>query len=84
MVSQIEPSHDSDKMICISMINIFDRTNFFHPGVKHYRLVMKDTPDWNRAIHKTKERDSDFLLEYVESRAIPWQFEFQNVKYRKT
>ncbi len=45
---------------------------------------MKDTPDWNRAIHKAKERDSDFLTEYVESRAIPWQFEFQNVKYIKT
>ena len=45
---------------------------------------MKDTPEWNRAIHKAKERDSDFLAEYVESRAIPWQFEFQNVKYRKT
>jgi hypothetical protein len=45
---------------------------------------MKETPDWNRAIHKAKEQDSDFLTEYVESRAIPWQFEFQNVKCRKT
>ena len=59
-------------------------TNFFYSGVKHYGLVMKDTPNWNRVIHKAKERDSDFLTAYVESRAIPWQFEFQNVKYRKT
>ncbi len=40
-------------------------TNFFYSGVKHYGLVMKDTPDWNRAIHKAKERDSDFLAEYM-------------------
>ena len=45
---------------------------------------MKDTPEWDRAIHEAKQRDSNFLSEYVERRAIPWQFEFQNVKYRMT
>jgi hypothetical protein len=45
---------------------------------------MKGTPEWNRAIHKAKQRDSNFLSEYVKCRVIPWQFEFQNVKYRMT
>ena len=58
--------------------------NLIYSGVKHYGLVMKDTPEWDRAIHEAKQRDSNFLSEYVERRAIPWQFEFQNVKYRMT
>jgi hypothetical protein len=29
-------------------------------------------------------RDRDFLAPYVESRAIPWQFEFEKVKYKMT
>jgi hypothetical protein len=27
---------------------------------------------------KAQIRDRDFLASYVESRAIPWQFEFEN------
>jgi hypothetical protein len=33
---------------------------------------------------KAQIRDRDFLASYVESRAIPWQFEFENVKYIMT
>ena len=30
---------------------------------------------------KAKERDRDFLMSCVDSRAIPWEFQFQNVRY---
>ena len=33
---------------------------------------------------KAKERDRDFLMSYVESRVIPWEFQFQNVRYTMT
>jgi hypothetical protein len=58
--------------------------SLIYSGVKHYGLVMKDTPEWNRTIQEAKQRDSNFLSEYVECRAIPWSFEFQNVKYTMT
>ncbi len=52
--------------------------------IRHYSLITKGNIEWDITMAKAKERDRDFLMSYVESRTIPWQFEFMNVRYTRT
>jgi hypothetical protein len=47
-------------------------------------LITKGNVKWESPIAKAKERDRDFLMSYVESRAILWEFQFQDVRYTMT
>ena len=55
-----------------------------YSGLQHYGLIAKGNVKRESTMTNAKERDRDFLMSYVESRAIPWEFQFQNVMYTMT
>ena len=70
---------------CRFLLNIFILLQTGHIlGPAHYGLYRIGTVQWKLSMGKALIRDRDFLAPYVESRAIPWQFEFENVKYIMT
>jgi hypothetical protein len=64
--------------------NFLSHIKHTYSGITHYGLFPKGTIQWKISMNKAQIRDRDFLASYVESRAIPWQFEFENVKYIMT
>ena len=69
---------------CIFFPNFLSHAEHTHSGITHYRKFPKGTIQWKISMGKAHIRDGDFLASYVESRAIPWQFEFENIKYIMT
>ena len=55
-----------------------------YSGLQHYGLIAKGNVEWESAMAKAKERDRDFLMSYIKSTTIPWEFQFQNVRYTMT
>lgn len=69
---------------CRFLANFLSHIKHTYSGFTHYGLFPKGTIQWKISTGKAQIRDRDFLASYVESRAIPWQFEFENVKYIMT
>ena len=70
---------------CRFVLNVFVLLQTGHIlGPAHYRLYQIGSVRWKLSMGKALIRDRDFLAPYVESRAIPWQFEFEKVKYKMT
>jgi hypothetical protein len=70
---------------CRFLANFLSHIQHNYSGITtHYGLFPKGTIQWKISTGKAQIRDRDFLASYVESRAIPWQFEFENVKYIMT
>ena len=70
---------------CRFLLNVFILLQTEHIlGPAHNGLFPIGTVQWKILMGKALIRDRDFLTTYVESWAIPWQFEFEKVKYKMT
>ena len=66
---------------CRFLANFLSHIQHTYSGITHYGLFPKGTIQWKISMGKAQITDKVFLASYVESRVIPWQFEFESVKY---
>jgi hypothetical protein len=72
---------DSIRSCCIFLPNFLSHAKHTYSGLTYYGLFPKGTIQCKISMGKAQIRDKYFLASYVESQAIPWQFEFENVTY---